>query len=231
MATCYSILAWKVPGTEKPGRLQSMGLQRVRHDWATERTSSWGVLSLWKCWEPWSGSNDQEQGEESWRPPAELQEREMRTKPDPTWEGCKGDPRGSRLTRKPPSEIEGCVAPLLKASSTGEEVGISTGSCVGHHQMGRRVWVRADLQGALNFSPRWRYTRCEPQLVYFRWSPLEVIGTTVLGPSAPLCFVWWPLRCCHSVVDTDYSVLNRVPPRFVCWSPRSQSNDTRRWGL
>ena len=32
MATHSSILAWKIPWTEKPGRLQSMGLQRVGHD-------------------------------------------------------------------------------------------------------------------------------------------------------------------------------------------------------
>ena len=32
MATCSSILAWKIPRTEKPGRLQSIGLQIVRHD-------------------------------------------------------------------------------------------------------------------------------------------------------------------------------------------------------
>ena len=32
MATHSSILAWKTPWTEKPGSLQSMGLQRVRHD-------------------------------------------------------------------------------------------------------------------------------------------------------------------------------------------------------
>ena len=31
MATHSSTLAWKIPWTEKPGRLQSMGLQRVRH--------------------------------------------------------------------------------------------------------------------------------------------------------------------------------------------------------
>ena len=30
--THSSILAWKIPWTEEPGRLQSMGLQRVRHD-------------------------------------------------------------------------------------------------------------------------------------------------------------------------------------------------------
>ena len=35
MATHFSILAWKIPWTEEPGRLQSMGLRRVRHDWAT----------------------------------------------------------------------------------------------------------------------------------------------------------------------------------------------------
>ena len=40
MATHFSTLAWKIPWTEEPGRLQSMGLQRVGHDWATS-------LSLW----------------------------------------------------------------------------------------------------------------------------------------------------------------------------------------
>ena len=35
MATHSSILAWKIPWTEEPGRLQSIGSQRVRHDWAT----------------------------------------------------------------------------------------------------------------------------------------------------------------------------------------------------
>ena len=34
-ATHSSILAWRIPGTEEPGGLQSMGSQRVRHDWAT----------------------------------------------------------------------------------------------------------------------------------------------------------------------------------------------------
>ena len=35
MATHSSTLAWRIPWTEEPGRLQSMGLQRVGHDWAT----------------------------------------------------------------------------------------------------------------------------------------------------------------------------------------------------
>ena len=35
MATDCSILAWTIPWTEEPGKLQSMGSQRIRHDWAT----------------------------------------------------------------------------------------------------------------------------------------------------------------------------------------------------
>ena len=35
MATYSSILAWRIPWTEKPGRLQSMGLQKVGQDWVT----------------------------------------------------------------------------------------------------------------------------------------------------------------------------------------------------
>ena len=37
MATHSSILAWKIPWTEEPGGLQSMGSQRVGHDLATKQ--------------------------------------------------------------------------------------------------------------------------------------------------------------------------------------------------
>ena len=40
MAPHSSTIAWKIPWTEEPGRLQSMGSQRVGHDWVTS-------LSLW----------------------------------------------------------------------------------------------------------------------------------------------------------------------------------------
>ena len=36
MAAHSSILAWRIPLIEEPGRLQSVGLQRVGHDWVTE---------------------------------------------------------------------------------------------------------------------------------------------------------------------------------------------------
>ena len=35
MATCSSVLAWRIPWTEEPGRLHSMGSQRAGHDQAT----------------------------------------------------------------------------------------------------------------------------------------------------------------------------------------------------
>ena len=37
MATHSSTLAWRIPWTEEPGGLQSVGSQRVRHDWATKQ--------------------------------------------------------------------------------------------------------------------------------------------------------------------------------------------------
>ena len=51
MATHSSILSWRIPWTEEPGRLQSVGLHRVWHDWATNtftfqvngRALRWGV--------------------------------------------------------------------------------------------------------------------------------------------------------------------------------------------
>ena len=47
MATHSNILAWKILWTEKPGRLQSMGLQRVRgrHDWSNLAYTHMNVLS------------------------------------------------------------------------------------------------------------------------------------------------------------------------------------------
>ena len=36
MATLSSILAWKIPLTEKPGGLQSVVSQRVLHNWVTK---------------------------------------------------------------------------------------------------------------------------------------------------------------------------------------------------
>ena len=40
LATHFSTLAWKIPGMEDPGRLQSMGSRRVGHDWATSLSLS-----------------------------------------------------------------------------------------------------------------------------------------------------------------------------------------------
>ena len=40
MAIHSSILAWRIPWTEEPGELQSMGLQRVEHDLASD-TYTW----------------------------------------------------------------------------------------------------------------------------------------------------------------------------------------------
>ena len=39
METHSSIFAWEIPWTEEPGRLQSMGLQRVGRDLATKQQS------------------------------------------------------------------------------------------------------------------------------------------------------------------------------------------------
>ena len=49
MATHFSILAWRIPWTEKPDRLQSMGLQRVGHNWATNTfTKMFQLKASWQ---------------------------------------------------------------------------------------------------------------------------------------------------------------------------------------
>ena len=49
MATHSSILAWKISWTKEPGGLQSMGSQRVGHDWATNTYYSFLNVSTRKC--------------------------------------------------------------------------------------------------------------------------------------------------------------------------------------
>ena len=46
-ATQFSILAWRIPWTEEPGRLQSMGSQRVGHDWVTNTCTH--LFHTWHC--------------------------------------------------------------------------------------------------------------------------------------------------------------------------------------
>ena len=46
MAIHSSTIAWRIPWTEEPGRQQSMGSQRVRHDWATSLSFFLLILSF-----------------------------------------------------------------------------------------------------------------------------------------------------------------------------------------
>ena len=51
MAPHSSTLAWKIPWTEEPGRLQSMGSLRVRHDWVAS-LSLFTFLHWRRKWQP-----------------------------------------------------------------------------------------------------------------------------------------------------------------------------------
>ena len=51
MAPHSSTLAWKIPWIEEPGRLQSMGSLRVRHDWATS-LSLFTLMHWRRKWHP-----------------------------------------------------------------------------------------------------------------------------------------------------------------------------------
>ena len=64
MATHSSILAWRIPWTEEPSRLQSKGSQRVGHDWVMLLYLKWIINKDLTCgalvsvmWQPvWEGS-------------------------------------------------------------------------------------------------------------------------------------------------------------------------------
>ena len=46
MATHSSVLAWRIPGMEKPGGLPSMGSHRVGHDWIDLATAAWFLTHI-----------------------------------------------------------------------------------------------------------------------------------------------------------------------------------------
>ena len=55
MATHSSILAWRIPGTEEPSWLPSLGSQRVRHNWsdlaaAAAYTNYFTTIKTWLSW-------------------------------------------------------------------------------------------------------------------------------------------------------------------------------------
>ena len=50
MVTYSSILAWEIPCIEEPRRLQTMGSQRVRHNWATEHTHTHTHTTCHSMW-------------------------------------------------------------------------------------------------------------------------------------------------------------------------------------
>ena len=50
IATCCSILAWRIPWTEEPGGLQSIGSHRVRHNWS-DFTCTYTYSCYWRVWD------------------------------------------------------------------------------------------------------------------------------------------------------------------------------------
>ena len=56
MATHSSILAWKIPQTEEPGRVVSMVSQRVGHGWAAKHTQCIQCHSIYHLMEDWGES-------------------------------------------------------------------------------------------------------------------------------------------------------------------------------
>ena len=55
MAPHSSTLAWKIPWTEEPGRLQSMGSHRVGYDRSDLAAAA--AVNLWMCWEVCTGTD------------------------------------------------------------------------------------------------------------------------------------------------------------------------------
>ena len=58
METHSSILAWRIPWTEEPSRLQSMGSQRAGHDWSNLALMHIDKYTLMNIWDSFQMSED-----------------------------------------------------------------------------------------------------------------------------------------------------------------------------
>ena len=71
MATDSSILAWKIPWTEEPGGLKSIGSHRIRHDWSDlAHTYHLCYVSV-RPWVSYSNAELISMSDQIWRPPLE----------------------------------------------------------------------------------------------------------------------------------------------------------------
>ena len=59
MAAHSSVLAWRVPGTEEPGGLPSMGSHRVGHDWSDLAAATYFFCFILNCYPPCLSSSNQ----------------------------------------------------------------------------------------------------------------------------------------------------------------------------
>ena len=140
MATHCSVLAWRIPWTEEPGGLQSMGLQRVGLDWAHRQACCiWGFLgglagkespAMWETWvwslgweDPLEKGNTTHSSILAWRIPWTIQSM-----------GCQRVEHDSSTLKKKGSCGEGNGNPLHY-------------SCL-ENPMGRGAW-KATVEGVL----------------------------------------------------------------------------------
>ena len=138
MASHSSTLAWKIPWMEEPGRLQSMGLLRVGHDWATSiflwknisKVNSTGFLG-------WREREDVPKGRSCKRKvgkvPASVAEPEQGRLPSPTFKrgekGQKDEIAALRMSLRSPRTLEVEQACHLDVGDTG--VPSSKCACLG----------------------------------------------------------------------------------------------------
>ena len=126
MAPHSSTLDWKIPWTEEPGRLQSMGSRRVGHDWAT--SLSLFTFTHWR--RKWQPTPVFLPGESHWKPGGLLSMGSHRVGHD--WRDLAAAAAGllpQLFTRLPPKKIIGGPAMIDGEIGHSSQVGLLVGNC------------------------------------------------------------------------------------------------------
>ena len=189
MAPHSSTLAWKIPWTEEPGRLQSMGSWRVRHNWATS-LSLFSFMHWRRQWQPtpvFLPEESQEWG--SWWIPVYgvAQSR--------TWL--------KRLSSTSNSSKVIIISPVFAEQETGElkQVGSSHPACQRPSRYAKQIFYsKSVISFTTGISMPWKRSPCRylraalaylPFLAWDRAQNLRILPALFLHLPhiLPLCFI------------------------------------------
>ena len=176
MAPHSSPLAWKIPWVEEPGRLQSMGLRRVGHDWAT----SLSVFTFMHWRRQWQPTPVFLPGESQGRGSLVGCRLWGRAESDTNWSDLAAAAAAAAITIRKTFRIESRAWWLLESEEWKKGRNLES-----HHMIDYWQTIESTMVGKINQAPSLTNIKSdedEKQLnTYLKWSEISVMVVECLS--------------------------------------------------